>query len=201
MDNVPGTFTGGGAAEVQPPSLGDVAKKIQRPRRTVPVYLDAEAASAIEAAEQELEQAHEYDEGTNEPDTAPDVAERLKALRDAAEASRVNFVLQAVTHRHYQRLRAEHPPTDEQTTQARERGNGNEVPAFDPDTFAPALVRAQMLAPRVTSAEEFEAFWDELSDGQMQELWTNSLAVQFEVIDPGPKSRLASEILQSFGAS
>lgn len=199
MPEIPATFTGA-ATVAGPVSLASVTARIQRPRDRVPLYLDAEAASQIDEAEKALEKAKEYDETTNEPDTAGPIAQHLRELEDRAEASKVAFVLQAVTSRAYQKLRAEFPPTAAQKEAAVKAGAEGE-PAFDPDGFAPALVHAQLIDPVVASAEEFEAFWSELSDGQLQQLWGTAMTVQFGVTDPGPKSELASEVLRSFGIS
>ncbi|MEV6124376.1 hypothetical protein AB0M23_28365 [Streptomyces sp. NPDC052077] len=185
--------------------LAEVTARIQRPREQVPLYLDAEAASQIADAEAALEKAREYDELHNEPDTAPAIARHLRDLEERAEASKVVFVLQAVPHRVYQRLRTQCPPTAQQVEQAAKaaeaRGEQAGEPAFDPDAFAPLLVRHQLLEPVVSSDEEFTEFWDELNDGQLNQLWSTALTVQLGVTDPGPKSELASEVLQTFGLS
>ncbi|MFJ2731395.1 hypothetical protein [Streptomyces sp. NPDC087317] len=208
MTTVPETFQAGQApapaAGAQ--SLADVSARIQRPRQRVPLYLDAETASQIADAEEALERAKEYDELHNEPDTAPELARYLRELEERAAASKVVFVLEAVQHRKFQRLRAQCPPTEAQIEQAAKmaEARGAEAtvePVFDPDTFAPLLVRHQLIDPVVGCDEEFEAFWDKLSDGQLNQLWSTALTVQMGVTDPGPKSELASEILESFGLS
>jgi hypothetical protein len=189
------------AAAAEPLLLSGVLERFQRPRVTAVLYLDAEAAGQINAAEQALERAIEYDKTTNEPDTAPELARHLRALEDAAEASKVEFVLQALPHRAYQALRAKYPPTAAQIEAAAKTAGEDREPAFDPDAFSPALVRAQLLAPRVDDDDVFDAFWDQLNDGQLNELWTSALTAQLGVTDPGPKSESASEILRSFGIS
>ncbi|MFF1499759.1 hypothetical protein ACFVZR_07745 [Streptomyces sp. NPDC058316] len=204
--DVPATFASdSGAPTAGPRTLADITARIQRPRERVPLYLDSETASQIADAEAALERAREYDETTNLPDTAPDIARHLRDLEDQAEASRVVFVLQAVPHRRYQELRALCPPTEKQIEAAAKAaeaaGQPQGEPAFDPDTFAPHLVRAQLIAPVVASDEEFDAFWEQLSDGQLNQLWSTALTVQLGVTDPGPKSELASEVLRSFGLS
>ena len=127
--------------------------------------MDAAAAAEIGALEELLDRAQRHDEA-NGTETARDVAKRLQELEAQAEDSRVRFVLEAITHRTYQQLRTDHPPTKEQTEAAAKRG-GEEEPAFDPDTFAPALVAAQLIEPKPADPEEFAAFWDDLSDGQL----------------------------------
>lgn len=178
-------------------TFADVRAKIQRPRRIVDMVLDAESAAEIAALEQLLERAQRHDEA-NGTETARDVAKRLQEMEAQAEDSRVRFTLEATTHRSYQLLRADHPPTKEQIEAASGRG-GAEEPAFDPDTFAPALVEAQLIDPRPATPEEFAAFWNELSDGQLVQLWNAALQVQFETGELGPPSQAAADVLRSFG--
>lgn len=181
------------------PSLtfADIRSKIQRPRRVVDLVMDAAAAAEIEAMEELLARAVRHDEA-NGADTARDVAVSLQNLEAQAESSRVRFTLEAITHRAYQALRTEHPPTKEQIEKAAARG-GREEPAFDPDSFAPALVEAQMADPRPETAEEFAAFWDELSDGQLARLWGAAIDIQFQTGELGPPSQAAADILRTFG--
>ena len=179
------------------PTFADIRAKIQRPRRVVELVMDAAAAAEIGALEELLERAQRHDEA-NGTQTAPQVAERLQIQETVAEASRVQFVLEAITHRAYQALRAQHPPTKEQIEAAAKRG-GEEEPAFDPDTFAPALVEAQLIEPKPETPEEFAAFWDDLSDGQLGQLWGAAIQIQFQTGELGPPSQAAADILRSFG--
>ncbi|MFD1278005.1 hypothetical protein [Streptomyces kaempferi] len=178
-------------------TFADIRAKIQRPRRIVDMVLDAEAAAEIDNLDQLLERAQRHDEA-NGTETARDVAKHLQEVEAQAEASRVRFTLEAVTHRAYQTLRAEYPPTKEQIEAAAARG-GNEEPAFDPDTFAPALVEAQLAEPKPETPEEFAAFWNDLSDGQLGQLWQAAISIQFQTGELGPPSQAAADILRSFG--
>lgn len=181
------------------PSLtfAQMREKIQRPRRHVDLVMNAEAAAEIGALEDLLERAQRHDEA-NGTDTVRDVAKRLQEAEAQAEESRVRFTLQAIPHRAYQQLRAEHPPTKEQIEEAAKRGS-NEEPVFDPDSFAPALVEAQLLEPKPDSPEEFTEFWDSISDGQLNRLWNAALLVQFQTGELGPPSQAAADVLRSFG--
>ncbi|WNI16613.1 hypothetical protein [Actinacidiphila sp. ITFR-21] len=192
--------TAAAVAAGEPLLLSAVAARIQRPQIAVPLYLDAEAASQIQDAEDALARAIEYDKTANAPDTAPALARHVRDLEDAAEASKAVFVLRALPHRAYQKLRAQYPPTADQIAKAAEREDGREA-VFDPDTFSPALVAAQLVSPVIDSAEIFEEFWEELNDGQMNELWTAAVSIQMGVTDPGPKSESASRLLESSGIS
>jgi hypothetical protein len=181
------------------PSLtfADIRAKIQRPRRIVDMVLDAEASAELDALEQLLERAQRHDEAHG-AETARDVAKHLQTVEAQAEGSRVRFTLEAITHRAYQALRAEHPPTKEQIEAAAARG-GREEPAFDADAFAPALVEAQLIDPKPGTPEEFAAFWDDLSDGQLGQLWGAAIAIQFQTGELGPPSQAAADILRTFG--
>lgn len=190
------------AARAAKPALtfADVRAKIQRPRRHVDMVMDAQAAAEVGALEVLLERAQRHDD-VNGTETARDVAKQLQEAEAQAEESRVRFVLEAVPHRAYQRLREEHPPTREQIEAAAKAGAAvGEEPAFDPDTFAPALVEAQLVEPVATPAE-FAAFWDDISDGQLALLWNTALQVQFQTGELGPPSQAAADILRSFGVT
>ena len=178
-------------------TFAQMREKIQRPRRHVDIVMNAEAAAEIGALEELLERAQRHDEA-NGTETARDVAKRLQEMEAQAEDSRVRFVLEAIPHRAYQALRAEHPPTKEQVEAAAKRG-GEEEPAFDPDSFAPALVEAQLIEPKPADSEEFAAFWDALSDGQLGQLWGTAIQIQFQTGELGPPSQAAADILRSFG--
>ncbi|GAX57337.1 hypothetical protein [Streptomyces olivochromogenes] len=178
-------------------TFADIRAKIQRPRHIVELVMNAEAASEIDALEQLLERAQRHDEA-NGTESARDVAKRLQELEAQAEESRVRFTLEAITHRAYQALRVEHPPTKDQIEKAAARG-GSEEPAFDADAFAPALVEAQLIEPKPATPEEFAAFWSELSDGQLAQLWSAAIQIQFQTGELGPPSQAAADVLRSFG--
>ena len=85
------TAAGSGATST-PLTLSAVAARIQRPRLSVTLYLDAELAQQIDDAREALERAVEYDKTTNEPDTAPAIAQHLRDLEDAAEGAQAVFI-------------------------------------------------------------------------------------------------------------
>jgi hypothetical protein len=180
-----------------PLTFAAMRSRIQRPRRYVDLVMDAEAAAEVLALEDLLEQAQRHDEVTG-AETARDVARILQDAEGRAEASRVRFTLEAISHRAYQALRKEHPPTKEQI-EAAVRAGGEGEPHYDPDTFAPALVMAQLTDPTPADADEFAAFWDDLSDGQANQLWMPAVAVQLQIPELGPRSQAAAELLRSFG--
>jgi hypothetical protein len=178
-------------------TFADVRAKIQRPRRVVELIMDSTASAELDAFDALLERAQRHDE-THGTETVRDVAKQLQEVEARAEESRVRFTLEAITHRAYQALRAEHPPTKEQIERAAAAGGGEE-PAFDGDTFAPALVEAQLVEPKPADQAEFAEFWDHLSDGQLLRLWNAALQLQFQSGELGPPSQAAADILRSFG--
>ncbi|WP_424216024.1 hypothetical protein ACN20G_28160 (plasmid) [Streptomyces sp. BI20] len=171
-------------------TAADVAARIRRPRKSVPLVLDGEVADAIEQAERQLAYAIELDEESNEPDQAPALRERLRALHEQAEESRQTFVFQGIPSRRYRVLVGQNPPTDAQLDDARRKaaflGVDPVMPEVDQDGLAAALCAAMAVEPAGTP-EEWAALWDELSDGQIAVLYSTALAAQLGVVEVGPK--------------
>lgn len=172
-----------------------VAAQIRRPRRITELVLDAGAAAEVEQLADLLERLRARDELTEGSPQAPAVAKELQAAEERADGSRVAFTLEAISHTAYRALIAQHPASKEQL--ARQAAEGGEQWPFDPDTFAPALVQAQLIEPAPGDEDEFEAFWEGLSDGQMRQLWLTALGVQMQVTTVGPRSTVAAEILRA----
>lgn len=180
-------------------TFADVITRIRRPRRYAELVLDAEAAAEIEALAELLERMKARDEVMGGTPQAPDVARQLQAAEDRADSSRVRFVLEAISHRAYHELMKAYPASEDQRAEMERRGE--EPWAFDPDAFAPVLVRAQLVDPEPGSDEEFGEFWDGLSDGQMRHLWATALAVQAQITQVGPRSVEAAEVLRTVTGS
>lgn len=176
-------------------TFADVKDRIRRPRQIIELVLDGEAAAQIEQLGVLLERLQARDEALGGEPQAPAVARELQRAEVRADASRVAFTLEAIPHTAYQALIAEHPASEEQT--ARMQAAGGEVWPFDPDTFAPALVMAQLIDPAPGSAEDFEEFWAALSDGQLRQLWLTALGVQIQATRLGPRNPLAAEVLRA----
>lgn len=197
MPEIPETFTGAAKKDAAPVSVAALRSKFSRPRATVPLHLDGEAVAEAQALEQVLDRAREYDETTNEPDTAPAVERQLVDAHARADESRAEFVLQALSHRAWAKLIGEHPATPDQLADA----PVSDKPDFNADTLPGALVRAQLLSPDPGSAEEWGEFWDELSDGQMAQLWGHALALQTRDDGSLGKSAVVSEILRNYAGT
>ena len=176
-----------------PLTFAAVKQRIRRPQRIVPLVMDTESAAEIEVLEALLNHTQRQDEATGTA-LAPEVAARLQKVEASTQDSVAEFVLQAISHTAYQALRKEHPPTAEQVSEAANL-------AFDPETFCPALVLAQLLSPEPPGAEDWQEFWDDLSDGQMNQLWTAALAVQLQTVQLGMRSQSAAQVLQELGIS
>lgn len=154
-------------------TFAQIRERISRPRRIVALTLDAEAAAKVDALEELCDRLRT---AGADPEQVAAATGALREAEQTAEASRVEVVLESVSHRTYQELRAQHPATREQIEEAKRRGVPE--PFFDADTFSASLVFAQLVEPRPDSREEFDQFWAELSDGQMGRLWDGALAVQ-----------------------
>jgi hypothetical protein len=172
-------------------TFGEMRHRIRRPRRIVPLVLDAEADAEVAQLTALLERAMVLDRATGEH-TAREVAQLLQTAEYVADSSRVELVLQAVPHTLYRKLREQNPPTREQLDRAARLGAAE--PVFDADAMAAALVRAQLLSPAPESDEAFDGFWSELSDGNLQALWTTAIAVQFQHSEPPAPNAAAAEL-------
>lgn len=197
MPEIPETFTGAAKKDAAPVSVGALRSKFSRPRITVPLYLDGEAVAESEDLEQVLLRAREADEATNDDDTAPAIERQLLDANARAQESQVDFVLQAISHRAWAKLIGNHPPTPEQLAEA----PVSEKPDYDLETLPGALVRAQLLTPDAGDEDDWNAFWDELSDGQMAQLWGNALALQLRSDGSLGKSAVVSEILRNYAGT
>lgn len=180
-------------------TFADLQAKIRRPRRIAEVILDAEAAAQIENLTEMLERAQARDEALGGKAVAPGIAKLLQEAEDRADASRVQLVFEAIPHTAYKALIAQHPITPEQL--AEQEALGGDRWAFNPDTFAPALVKAQMVDPLPGTDEEFTAFWSALSDGQLRHLWTTALGVQMQITTLAPRSEAAADLVKAIAAT
>lgn len=178
-----------------PLTFADLQARIKRPRRVAEVILDAEAAAQIDALTEMLERAQARDENLGGEPVAPAIAKQLQEAEDRADASRVQIVFEAIPHTEYKKLQAKYPPTAEQL--AEQQASGGEQWSFDPDAFAPVLVKAQMVDPQPGTDEEFAAFWQALSDGQVRHLWTTALGVQLQITTLAPRSEVAADVLKA----
>lgn len=188
------TSRGPAKGRTQPLTFADLAARIRRPRRITELVLDGDAAARVDALAELLDRARERDEVLGGTPTAPVIARQLQQAEAAADASRVEIVFEAIPHTEYKALQAKYPATPEQRAGQAE---GGEQWSFDPDAFAPVLVRAAMIDPQPPGEEEFAAFWNALSDGQIRQLWTTALGAQMQITTLAPRSESAAEVLRA----
>lgn len=100
--------------------------------------------------------------------------EAVEGAKEALRADTVMVTVRAIGRKPYDKLLGEHPPTDEQLAEA--AANGEELPAYNFDTFPPALVAASAVNP-VMPLEYVQEIWDEWNSAEITELFTASLIV------------------------
>lgn len=176
-------------------SFADLRARISRPQRITELILDGAAAAQVEALTELLERAQARDEIVGGTPTAPELARQLVAAEDRAAASRVEITFTAIPHTQYKELVAQYPVTAEQL--AEQQAGGGEQWPFDPDAFAPVLVRAQMTDPLPPDEAEFAEFWNALSDGQLRQLWLTAIGVQMQVTQLAPRNQAAANLAHS----
>jgi hypothetical protein len=138
--------------------------------RSVSIFLDSEVAEEINRAQVKLA-AVEEKLAEARGDVAlqkrrEDAQGELERLQDRAveEGDVVSFSFRSIGRKAYDRLVDEHPATDEQQKEARERGlEAGLAPtlsrlSWNADTFPPALVAAASVDPKITHEEAYELF-------------------------------------------
>ena len=133
-------------AASMPPVYDHLPKKQPRTER-YPVCMDDDAVQRLSDAMEAYNAAWSKDDRSEE-----EVA--LAEARDAVAASTVVFTLQGRSPRAYDDLVDAHPPTASQLAEAKKRDL--DPPAYDKATFAPALVHACLVEPRLP-LDEVEA--------------------------------------------
>lgn len=127
------------------PATFDHLKKKKPLEKRVPIYLDDETVERMQLAEQM------HSTMPNEETQA-----ELDAASAALKESTVTMVFRSIGRKAYEKLVSEHPPTDEQIAEA-EKDN-EPKPAYNIDTFAPALVLKSCVEPKMTEDEVLVIF-------------------------------------------
>jgi hypothetical protein len=162
---------------LQKPPTFDRLKKKAPLEQKVTVVVDAELFESYEQATSALERAKLLNEPTEELEAAATAAE--EALRqDGVET----LVFRSIGRKAYDALVEEYPPTEEQITEyradnpQRDGSPGKGKPAYNIETFAPALIAASCVEPEMTVEQVTELF-DGWTSVEIQELWVAALAV------------------------
>lgn len=154
------------------PATFDHLKKKQPLERKVTIPLSQEAVDAYHDAEQAYERAKIL----NEPADA--LKEALDAARAAVLEESVQMVFRSIGRKAYDALLEEFPPTEEQIAEYRKEHadkDGNPAkkgePPYNIELFAPALIAASCVEPKMTVDQVNEIF-DEWNSTEIAEIWT-----------------------------
>lgn len=158
----------------------------------------ADLLDEIASLEAHASRAREVDKRENRDPVAPALAERIRQLEDELADSEVTFRFQGLGRRAYAKLVAEHPPTDAQKGDA-EAANARAV--YNNDSFPPALLAAACVEPEGTTLEDMTDVWENWSEGQVAPMWSACLTANMAAADVGPKSLIASAILDGSATS
>ncbi|MFJ3201020.1 hypothetical protein [Streptomyces sp. NPDC086989] len=169
------------------PDISEILKKARRRQKSVFLCLAGDELAELERLEKELAGLGDaWAPGSlAETDPRKKLAEKVAAAREAVRASETEFRFEALGDRAWSDLIAAHPP--------KEKGN-----AFDPETFAPALIAACAIDP-VMSVDQVKELFDVLNHAQRDVLWQGAFDVNTEATGI-PFSLTASGILDSLTA-
>ncbi len=188
-------------------TLADLRGKKKPVTRSVEIFLDSDVATDINRAqvrlndlEERLSQSPQRRDLQIKRDQAEAELERLQG--EAAEAGAVaTFSFRAIGRKAYEQLIEEHPATEEQQREARERGaNAGLAPQlsrlhWNADTFPPALIAAASCDPKISHEEAWEMFHvsEDWNEGELTTLFVTARSAQEarDVADLG-KSRNGS---------
>lgn len=176
----------------QPVPLDHLRGKKKPVVRSVDLFVDDEASEAIQEARTELARRIAVAEAKGADLNAQvrrDEAEAYldKLLDEAAEAGHiVSFSFRAIGRKRFEKLKDEHPPTEEQQKEAREHGLAAGIRAeltrltYNPDTFPPALIAEASLAPKITHDEAWELFHvsEDWNEEEVTDLFLTALSAQ-----------------------
>lgn len=101
---------------------------------------------------------------------------RVEAAKARLDETSVEVVFRSIGDKAYERLRLQYPPTEEQVAEAKAKlgAMGAYAVEFDRDSFAPALIAASAIEPKM-SMVEVEALRDSWSRGEFEALFQAAL--------------------------
>lgn len=158
--------------------------------KSIRLILDGKSTDELDAARAELRTAKQLDKEAEEKGSetlstaslVPDAERRYKEIEAKILDDSTVFSFKAIGRKKLAKIRAEHPPTEEQWATYRERAKANPLvqpPTFDSDGIAPELIEAALVDPKLT-LEEARELWDELSDGEAAQLYDAAWEVCME---------------------
>jgi len=156
------------------PDISEILKKAKRREKSVFLCLAGDAVAELEGLEKQLAKLGD----AWQPDSLAASDPRIKLAKQVAAA-------RALGDREWSDLHAAHP--------AKEKGQ-----AWDPETFAPALISACSVDP-VMTVEQVRELFELLNAGQRDVLWQGAYDANVEATGI-PFSLNASGILDSLTA-
>lgn len=158
------------------------------PRRTIHVCVRGDLVAEVERLEREISAQHNPlgDTRLTGNAEARKIAEQIESLRAEMQDSTIEFVLQALPRRAFQKFYADHPPRD---SNADDKAMG-----YNTETFHDDLVRASIVEP-VLSDEQWGQLADNMTAAQWHEFVTASQTLNMERVSI-PFSLSASAALQ-----
>lgn len=130
---------------------------------THPIITDDDAAAALRLAEEQLRRARIAGSDADVAAAQATYDEAEQAVRDSVLLLRLR-ALPRKGDRSFAALKAEHPPTPDDDVRVQEAsGNPKDKAVWHTDTFAPALVAACLIEPKITveQAAEMAEDWNE----------------------------------------
>lgn len=144
-------------------STAEILQKRKPNRKTVPILLESDIKDEIEKLVADIDQEERRTRRAKSlADTdLTEMRAKLLSLYEKAEEHTAYFTFQDIGRRRFVDLVKEHPPSDE--TKKTFTDLGEDIPEFEPDTFAPALIHATAVDPPISleEAEEICATWSE----------------------------------------
>lgn len=147
------------------------------------VPTDDDAVIAYLTAEEKLNRARIR----NQP--AKTIAELEQQVADAEEQVRASAIvvkLRALPQHEYAKLKAAHPPTDDDHAKVREEsGEPKDKARWNEKTFSAALVAACVIEPEKLSREEAEQLQADWNEAEWAGLFVAALSVNERATTPG----------------
>jgi hypothetical protein len=169
------------------PDISEILKKAKRREKSVFLCLAGDAVAELEGLEKQLAKLGDawQPDSLAASDPRIKLAKQVAAAREHVRASETEFRFRALGDREWSDLHAAHP--------AKEKGQ-----AWDPETFAPALISACSVDP-VMTVEQVRELFELLNAGQRDVLWQGAYDANVEATGI-PFSLNASGILDSLTA-
>lgn len=135
------------------------------------IVMKARLVDEISRLHDDLKEAKRRDEWENREPEAPQIQQRIEALREEMEASAREFRFKELPRHVYEALVAEFPPRKEDA----EAGA-----AWNAEKFPPALIAAASAEPGL-DRQAATKLWKGLPFGEARRLWITALAPQTKV--------------------